>query len=212
MADEVAEEVRKQQEKVAEDQRILAALNLKKQEIDIRDRERKAIEREKREREELASREAKGEASQQRESTQIRERIGVRARSATATKDKLLEERKMRERTRKKKLEQTFANVSAAKQDFSFQPSYLPIPSIEAFETPSSSAQNDKAEQLRAARNQEARIHQAGATPNLVRSEFRTALSHRQAEALINQTRASPEAPFGFSLPDNILRPNIEKT
>jgi hypothetical protein len=210
MADNLAEEVRRQQEKVAEDQRILASLNKKKEEIEARDLERKKMEREKLEREELARREAEIEEAQQREASRVMGQPEARARSTTVVRDEMLEERRMRERMWKQKLEQAFASVSATKQGVSFGPSDHPISSIEAFEDPSSSGHNGKAEQLRAARNQEARTHQAGAIPTLVRSEFRTALSHRQAEALINQTRASPERSLGFPIPDNTLRATVE--
>jgi hypothetical protein len=159
---------------------------MKKQEIEARDLERKKMEREKLEREEQARREAEIEASQQ-----------------------MIEGRRIRERIWKQKLEQAFATVPHTKQGVSFDPSDHPICSIEASEDVSSSTQNGKAEQLRAAREQEARTHQAGAIPSLVRSEFRTALSHRQAEALINQTRASPERSFDFLIPDN-MRETIE--
>jgi hypothetical protein len=210
MAENLAEEVRRQQDKVAEDQRILASLNQKKEEIEARDLERKKIEREKLEREELARREAEIEESQQREASRVMGQLEARARSITVVRDEMLEERRMRETMWKQKPDQAFANVSATKQGVSFSPSDHPISSIEAFEDPSSSGQNGKAEQLRAARNQEARTHQAGAIPSLVRSEFRTALSHRQAEALINQSRASPERSFGFPIPDNTLRATVE--
>ena len=210
MADDLVEELRKQQERVAEDQRILAALNLKKQEIEARDRQRKAMEGEQMEREELGRRKVENEATQQRESIQIREQMESRARSATIIRDEILEAQRMRERMWKQKPEHAFANISATKQDVSLRPSYLPISSIDAIDDPSPATQNENAQQLRAAREQEARTHQAGAIPSLVRSEFRTALSHRQAEALINQTRASPERSFGVSIPDNTLRETIE--
>jgi hypothetical protein len=210
MAENLSEEVRKQQEKVAEDQRILAALNKKKQEIEARDLERKKMEREKLEREELARREVEIKESQHREASRKLEQLAARARSATIIEDEISEAQRMRERMWKQKLEHAFANVSATKQDVSLRPSYLPISSIEALEDPPSSTQNEKARQLRAAREQEARTHQAGTVPSLVRSEFRTALSHRQAEALINQTRASPERSFDFPLSDNTLRPTVE--
>jgi hypothetical protein len=210
MADNFAVEVRKQQEKLAEDQRILAAVSQKKEEVEARDLERKKMEREKLEREELARREGEVEESQQREASRVTEALEDGGRSATVIKDEMLEEQRLRGRMRKKRLEQTLANASAAKQDAAFRRSHLPIFSIEAPEDTSFSVQNEGAEQLRAARNQEARSHQSGAVPSLVRSEFRTALSYRQAEALINQTRASPERPPGFSLSDNAPRATVK--
>ncbi|KAE8443677.1 hypothetical protein EG329_001449 [Mollisiaceae sp. DMI_Dod_QoI] len=49
------------------------------------------------------------------------------------------------------------------------------------------------------------------ARPSLLRHEFSSHMSQKHAESLINQTRASPERAFGFSLSSNSILLSIEK-
>ncbi|CZR69859.1 uncharacterized protein PAC_19759 [Phialocephala subalpina] len=60
---------------------------------------------------------------------------------------------------------------------------------------------------LRRARTEEKK----SAGPSLLRHEFSSSMSYKHAEALINNTRASPERAFGFSLPSNTVLLSIER-
>jgi hypothetical protein len=94
-----------------------------------------------------------------------------------------------------------------------FDDDVVPIKSSPAttLARPSASASTKRhtscGERLRRARRQ----GKKSSGPSLLRHEFSGYMSQKHAEALINQTRGSPERAFGFSLPCNSVLLSIEK-
>ena len=114
-------------------------------------------------------------------------------RSSTVLRGDLVEAQELRTKSQKRKVQNRLANASAEKLAKSLRMASVVEANKRRGERSSSSTRrSEQADQLRVARDEEARVKKS-ICPSLVRSEFRKSMSTKHAEALVNLTRGSPE-------------------